>query len=416
MKKLKRSVQKVCSFLNKVGYSTLLIIQDYTDDLEVSEHYTFEPDVTAVRAMLREMVTQSILPFMENRVMTWNDQVASRRRGLSGRFMSLSKRWAGFGSSKSATSGSTTTLTSSNSNYDHRLGFYPPESPEATMRQLGDYAFMLRDWKLAYSTYEFLRTDFSHDKAWSYHAAVNEMAAITSLLNPQTMNSKSRSETIDQMLETAAYSYLTRCSLPANVVRCLTVTIELLRHRGPSAVDDASRWGGRLLEFGILTPFAQAITTEIMADCYETRTKASSLLLSSRSRQAALWNVLASESWLKINKLTHARARLEAARRLYSLDEKANAGPLSASMQPLWLRMDHALRDDNIDPAPALIDLENIETGLEEATLEKVEQLDEFNRKEYMSEVDAEGFTTQDAGRPRSDTSDETQSNHHGFE
>jgi hypothetical protein len=41
------------------------------------------------------------------------------------------------------------------------------------MRKLADFAFMLRDWKLAHSTYDLLRTDFNNDKAWKYHAAAH---------------------------------------------------------------------------------------------------------------------------------------------------------------------------------------------------------------------------------------------------
>lgn len=38
------------------------------------------------------------------------------------------------------------------------------------MRKLADYAFLLRDWRLAHGVYELLRTDFTNDKAWKYHA------------------------------------------------------------------------------------------------------------------------------------------------------------------------------------------------------------------------------------------------------
>ena len=111
--------------------------------------------------MVREMVAQSIIPFMERCIATWNDQVASRRKGLSGRFISMSKRY--FGTSRGSNSTST-------SNYDAVTASYVPSSNEAKMRKLADYAFMLRDWKLAWSCYDLLRTDFANDKAWRYHA------------------------------------------------------------------------------------------------------------------------------------------------------------------------------------------------------------------------------------------------------
>lgn len=134
------------------------------------------------------MVTQSIVPFMESRVVTWNDQVASKRRGIGGRFMSLSKRWAGFGSAKGASPANGTGQNSPNSNFDPSRGYYLPEAPEAIMRQLADYSFMLRDYKLAYSTYDSLRTDFSNDKAWAYHASANELAGVSFLLIPQVLS------------------------------------------------------------------------------------------------------------------------------------------------------------------------------------------------------------------------------------
>ncbi|GME57398.1 hypothetical protein GTA08_BOTSDO13493 [Neofusicoccum parvum] len=53
------------------------------------------------------------------------------------------------------------------------------------MRKLADYAFMLRDFRLAASTYDILRTDFNNDKAWKYYAGANEMTVISTLLVPQ---------------------------------------------------------------------------------------------------------------------------------------------------------------------------------------------------------------------------------------
>lgn len=113
--------------------------------------------------MVREMVQLSVVPFMERCIATWNDQVASRRKGISGRFMSLSKRYFASSSSRNSVAAS--------SNYDPVSGSYAPSTPEAQMRKLADYAFMLRDWKLAHSIYDLLRTDFNNDKAWKYHAA-----------------------------------------------------------------------------------------------------------------------------------------------------------------------------------------------------------------------------------------------------
>ena len=132
-----------------------------TRDDDEPQKYLPDSEITGIKTMVREMVAQSVIPYMEKCITTWNDQVASRRRGLSGKFMSMSKRFLG----SSRTSSSATT-----SNYDATTSSYIPSSPEAQMRKLADFAFMLRDWRLAHSIYDLLRADFSNDKAWRYHA------------------------------------------------------------------------------------------------------------------------------------------------------------------------------------------------------------------------------------------------------
>jgi len=359
-------------------------VGDYTDDFGSTERFVFESDFTAIRALLRELVTQSIVPFMENRVTTWNDQVASRRRGLSGRFMSLSKRWTGFGSTKGTSSPLGGQGTSSSSNYNVQNGFYPPETPEAVMRQLGDYAFMLRDWKLAYSTYDAVRTDFAHNKAWKYHAGANEMAAITSLINPHTPNSKQRSDGIDQMLDTAAYSYLTRCATPSGAIRCLTLALELLQTRGPIAADDAARWGAKLLELNVLRPIEQTLTAERIADCYASRAASALPCDNTRRRQAALWNILASYSWIRLDQPVHARRRLHAGSLLYGLTESEKESLPFPSMHSLWAGLEAV---DNPDDTSAHIN-PNFEAhnGEQSSMMVESEQLDASTRpiNEYL--------------------------------
>lgn len=287
------------------------------EDIEESLPCIYESDTTAIKTFIREMVTQSVIPSMERCVSTWNDQVASRRRGISGRFMSLSKKWA-FGSSSRTSSNGTSASAGSNSNYDALQGFYRPDAPEAIMRKLADYAFMLRDWKLAQSTYELLRTDFNNDKAWRYHAAANEMAAISTLLIPQALSSKIRSETVDQMLETASYSYITRCGAAYGALRALTLGMELLRLRGGSATDDAARWGARLLDHKVVGVVGDALMKERIAACYASKKGSGSGLWGSRTRKSGLWSILAADTWLTLGKPQQAKLRLDEAGQKYS--------------------------------------------------------------------------------------------------
>ena len=347
-------------------------IIDYDPDNH-SSHYIFESDASALRSFLREMVTQSIVPFMENRIMTWNDQVASRRRGLSGRFMSLSKRWTAFGSSRSSSPNSSPT---SNTNYDPHLGIYPPSTPEATMRTLADYAFMLRDFCLAYSTYDVLRSDFAHDKAWAYHAAANEMAALAYLLIPQSTPSRTpRLENADQMLETATYSYLTRCSLPFGAIRTLTLALELLHAR--SSPEHAARFGGKLLELGVLSPLSQAFMAERMVHCY--RSRAPGKGRGARRRQMAFWTLLAAGSWIRVEKAGQAQRQLGEARRLYGElssngnrdenDEKNSEGRKetrlpAASMYSFWTELEQKLGPRPEEDQDRELSLAVMDTGI----------------------------------------------------
>lgn len=305
-----------CEWISAAEELAEIESRDVEEDVEDTYPYIFESDVTAIRTFIREMVTQSVVPSMERCVSTWNDQVASRRRGISGRFISLSKKWTGFGTTSRAGAGGTGT--GAKSNFDALQGFYRPDAPEAVMRKLADYAFMLRDWKLAYSTYELLRSDFNNDKAWEYHAATNEMAAVSTMLIPQAISSKTRSETVDQMLDTAAYSYITRCGDSYGALRCLILGMELLRLRGASSTDDAAIWGSKLLESKIVGSVGDALIKERVSICYATRKGTGLGAWGARTRKAALWNVLAADGWLNLGKYVQAERRLTEVRSLYS--------------------------------------------------------------------------------------------------
>ncbi|RYP53322.1 hypothetical protein DL768_001679 [Monosporascus sp. mg162] len=320
------------------------------EDFEAPAKYIFESDATAIRTFIREMVMQSIVPTMERHVSVWNDQVASRRRGVAGRFLGLTKRW-GFGSSsRSSLSGP-----SSGSNYEP-LGFYRADTPEAIMRKLADYAFMLRDWKLAYSTYDILRGDFNNDKAWKYHAAANEMAAISLLITPQNISAKTRAETIDAMLESAVYSYLTRCSAPYGATRCLALALELLRLRGGSSIDDAAKWGIRLLESRILGPVGDGLIKERLAVCYASKQGRGTRFWGGRRRKSALWCVLGAEAWLAQSKFIQSQRCLNEARNMYAelptehgIDKFASA---STFMLGIGQQLNQHLEADEPDYGP----------------------------------------------------------------
>lgn len=221
------------------------------------------------------------------------------------------------------------------------------ESTEAIMRQLADYAFMLRDWKLAHQIYETLRVDFANDKAWVYHAAANEMAAISYLLLPQTINTKVRTETIDQMLDTGVYSYLVRCSIPFGAIRCVTVVMELLKSHGSTTAKDAAKCGAKLLDLGILQSNMQALTTERIAECYRSGCRAGLLEMGSRKRQAAFWDLLASMTWIDRGRSLQAQRRLQLACISYQDFGQETLTLPFPSMQNFWDLLTEAANIEN---------------------------------------------------------------------
>jgi hypothetical protein len=232
-----------------------------------------EEDANSLRMFTRELVVQSLVPFMERCIATWNDQVASSRRGLAGRFFSASKKYfatstrattsilsaGAFGQSNtfpfSLSASSSPSPASSRSptppgqpvtrgNYNASRLSYSYLTPEAQLRKLADFAFMLRDYKLAYNTYELLKKDYHNDKAWPYLAASQEMAAVSFLMYSETLPTKSRLDLIDPLLDSAIYSYISRCSLPTYALRCVLLSSELLcTLNTPSAASEgATKW------------------------------------------------------------------------------------------------------------------------------------------------------------------------------
>lgn len=379
-----------------------LMYEDLDDDLAAQDSI-FESDAAAMKSFIRELVTQSIVPFMESRIVTWNDQIASKRRGIGGRFMSLSKKWTGFGSSRGSNSTTAAGPSSSNSNFDPAKGFYPPESPEAIMRQLADYSFMLGDFKLAFSTYDTLRTDFSNDKAWLYHASACEFACVSYLLIPQTLSNRSRAEMVDQKLDAALFSYLTRSSVAMGAVRSILLTVELSGGKGPAAAADAAKWATRLLDLGILTPLPQALLTERIADIYRSQGGSGSLRLGSRRRHAILWNTLASTLWAKLDRSTQASVRLRVARTIQAESSRDAADWPFPTMRPMNTYLGQE-GNDTEDEALIEFDTDAGDTHHPSTTYETNERPDEHSTLSEPQPPDAGGFSTVEANHPGFET------------
>ncbi|ODQ63667.1 hypothetical protein NADFUDRAFT_84289 [Nadsonia fulvescens var. elongata DSM 6958] len=334
-------------------------------------------DITEIQQLVRSLVTQSIIPFMERCVTVWNDQVASSRRGITGRFFSASRKYfgggIGSGGSNGLKSGNSllgSITNSGNTTLDvpvgamatyKQLGFYGYLTPEATIRRLADYAFMLRDYKFAHSTYDLLKRDFLNDKAWSYLAASQEMAAISILMSinpPQSiLSTKTRTDIIEPLLDSAIYTYISRSSMPTYALRCILISSELLCTVGSplAASYDATKWLLKALDEKLVGRLGYALLMERISNAYgvhgeiseinrnrrrgtaspaldqnnntsnntntNRKTKVSDLIQSTsggtRHRKAAFWLLLAAREWYDANDYKQVQLCTENANHVY---------------------------------------------------------------------------------------------------
>ncbi|KAG9325666.1 hypothetical protein KVV02_001150 [Mortierella alpina] len=201
--------------------------QDQTLDLLLHPNKSAEPygcclsneDISGITQFLREMLSQSIIPYMERNIAHWNEQVAASRKGIAGRF----RRYFGTGSKSPATQMQQATSTGSNGGI-----IYPHASPEAQMRKLADWAFMLRDYKFAASVYETVKKDFAADKAWKYYGGAQEMIGLCLLMSPQPLGSKND---VDHYFESAVNAYIHKAKSPFFGSRATLLCYELFKQR-----------------------------------------------------------------------------------------------------------------------------------------------------------------------------------------
>jgi hypothetical protein len=385
------------------------------DDMETLPHL-HDSDVHNIKVFVRELTAQSVIPHMESRISLWNDQVASRRRGISGRFMSLSKRWGGLSLPTSRSGTPTPTPQAGQSgNYDSLNGVYRYDTAEALLRKLADFAFMLRDYKLAASTYELLRADFANDKAWKYSAGANEMCMAASLLNPLGATAKTfKVETFDQMLEASSYSYLTRCQDPGATLRAVLIGVELLKVRGRTASQVASKWVIRVQEMGLVSQggAGHVLVSERVASCFAGQVRSG---MGARKRKAALWEVMAADEWLKLGKAGLAGERLDEAARLYGEARRKQEGDdfremaefISQLQLTVKIKLGQARRRGASEAERRQMDIEDEEDLQVETMTGEMEQLNVRGHRKTLSSavnpLEAMGMTPSSPTRMRQD-------------
>ncbi|KAI9503667.1 ER-golgi trafficking TRAPP I complex 85 kDa subunit-domain-containing protein [Coemansia spiralis] len=174
-------------------------------------------DVTALRDSVKNFMVKSVIPHMQYLIRVLSEQTANQRRGITGRLFSAGRRY--FGSSTKTNS----TLKGIGSDLYFRY-----DSPEAMMRKLADYSFMLKDYRFAQSVYQVARRDFQSEKAWKCYAGAQEMVGLSKLM----LEIHATKAEFESNFEDAISMYLHKTHAPQHflAVRCIILYYELLKH------------------------------------------------------------------------------------------------------------------------------------------------------------------------------------------
>lgn len=136
----------------------------------LAQHISLQ-DAQRLQSYTRELITKSLVPFLERSVQQLGEHISSQRRGLTGRLLGAGRKWL-------LPRGSTG---SSTSKLDH--GIYPATSVVSQTRRLGDLAMHVRDYRLASTMYDAVHRDYEEDQATMYSACAGDMLALAQVLH-----------------------------------------------------------------------------------------------------------------------------------------------------------------------------------------------------------------------------------------
>ena len=200
---------------------------------------------TSIKFGVNTFINKYLIPHMQNKVRTWDDQVLQPKKSITGRFFSASRKL--FNNSDSNLLSSTSTSASSSSSpahhsstFNYRENQYYKSSPEQMTRKLADWSLMLKDFKYAYSTYDVVRKDYSNERAWLYVASTQEMC-IVSLLLQHTSHTTTTSPALDKntlrrikhdiiepYMDNLSYTFKSRLNLKTYSLASFLIVVELL--------------------------------------------------------------------------------------------------------------------------------------------------------------------------------------------
>ncbi|KAJ2997083.1 hypothetical protein HDV02_005897 [Globomyces sp. JEL0801] len=176
-----------------------------------------QKDFASIDTFMKDFLATRVFQQISSQIRLWERDVASARRGISGRLFKVGLKY--FGGSKSSTSQS-----NSFTDTETKTVMFPYNSPEMIMRKLGDYAFMIRDVKYALTIYDSAKKDFStNEKFAKFFAGIQEMLAISTII----LSDHPRG-TYETYHEAAVQAYLDS-KVPLYATRTTMWTVELMK-------------------------------------------------------------------------------------------------------------------------------------------------------------------------------------------
>lgn len=210
---------------------------------------------SSVGTALEKFVYETVIPYMQKQASSWYDAYVAPRKSITGRLFKASRLWGGSSSKHSFFSFGAKEEQDEDVGkdlvYDPMTGCYPAKAPAVYIRRLGDWYFMLRDYKKAYMVYDMLKKEFLECRAYTYLSSLQEfmilslMLGSSSKINPlehynrssraNGITSKIISDVIAPMFDSSFYSYLSRCNSKTYTLRLALVVAEMYLVLGQSA-------------------------------------------------------------------------------------------------------------------------------------------------------------------------------------
>jgi hypothetical protein len=135
-----------------------------------------QQDVERIETFIKSFSSQNLIPFMERNIQAWHIEVKSKKKGYTGKLFNAGRSFFGGGSPTVVVPD--TFVVGDDGNH-----VFVGTSHELLQRRLADYAFMIRDYRFAYSIYDGLRKDIQgNENALYYMAGCQEMLGICTMM------------------------------------------------------------------------------------------------------------------------------------------------------------------------------------------------------------------------------------------